>query len=224
MGLGNESRHNCDVHTIEQDGVRLAKPLAGHPALELCNTWAGWVEDPPPGSGDARREWLPDYDALVVWMGFHQLLDAAQVARLRAAAAAHPEEAEAVLVEVRELRPLVRAAVLAPEDADALGELREPVRRAAAAAQLVPGREGVRWIVTDHEGLDLPVLVLAWSAAELLASPEVRHVSACPGVDCGWVFLDPRGRRRWCDMSVCGNRAKVAAHARRSKQTHPPAS
>ena len=37
------------------------------------------------------------------------------------------------------------------------------------------------------------------------------HASA--GDDCGWLFLDPRGRRRWYRMRSCGNRAKVAAHA-----------
>ncbi|HET7305552.1 MAG TPA: CGNR zinc finger domain-containing protein [Segeticoccus sp.] len=41
---------------------------------------------------------------------------------------------------------------------------------------------------------------------------------ACPGDDCGWLFLNPGGRRRWCSMSPCGNRAKVAAHARRHRR------
>ena len=72
--------------------------------------------------------------------------------------------------------------------------------------------------VGEEAGLELPVLAVAWSAAGLLASPEVAKVSACPGVDCGWLFLDARGRRRWCDMAACGNRAKVAAHARRMKE------
>jgi predicted RNA-binding Zn ribbon-like protein len=33
------------------------------------------------------------------------------------------------------------------------------------------------------------------------------------------VFYDesPTGRRRWCDMSTCGNRAKAARHRARRK-------
>lgn len=36
---------------------------------------------------------------------------------------------------------------------------------------------------------------------------------------CSWLFLDVgRGkRRRWCDMSTCGNRAKAAAHRQRQR-------
>ncbi len=217
MAFGNESRHNCAVHWVEQDGVRLAKPVAGHPVLELCNTWAGWDEDPPPGSGDPRREWLADFDTLAVWAGFHGVCDAAQVERLRAAGAASPGKAEAALAEVKILRPLVRAALLAPEDDTTLAALTGYVRRAAAVSELVPGPTHARWQVSADLGLDLPLLALSWSAARLLASPDVQHVHACPGTECGWLFLDRRGRRRWCDMAVCGNRAKVAAHARRTK-------
>ncbi|MGE5829869.1 MAG: CGNR zinc finger domain-containing protein [Micromonosporaceae bacterium] len=40
-------------------------------------------------------------------------------------------------------------------------------------------------------------------------------MSACPGEICGWLFADPRGRRRWCSMAWCGNRAKARRYARR---------
>jgi predicted RNA-binding Zn ribbon-like protein len=45
-------------------------------------------------------------------------------------------------------------------------------------------------------------------------------VKACPGDSCGWLFLDPRGRRRWCIMATCGNRSKVRAHAARQHEQH----
>ncbi|MER9651090.1 CGNR zinc finger domain-containing protein [Mesorhizobium sp. M0199] len=34
----------------------------------------------------------------------------------------------------------------------------------------------------------------------------------CPR--CGWLFVDISrgGKRRWCNMRVCGNREKVARH------------
>ncbi|MGW5195753.1 CGNR zinc finger domain-containing protein, partial [Kribbella sp. NPDC004138] len=46
------------------------------------------------------------------------------------------------------------------------------------------------------------------------AGQDRAHVRTCPS--CGWLFLDPRGRRRWCSMATCGNRAKVRAHAART--------
>ena len=58
-----------------------------------------------------------------------------------------------------------------------------------------------------------------------LADPS----SSCPGNDpetCRWAFRDssPTGRRRWCDMASCGNRAKAARHrARVRAATSAPA-
>ncbi|WP_432477083.1 CGNR zinc finger domain-containing protein [Nocardioides sp. GXQ0305] len=46
---------------------------------------------------------------------------------------------------------------------------------------------------------------------------ERPRIGACPGRGCGWLFVHTSGRRRWCQMAVCGNRAKQAAHARRAR-------
>ena len=207
------------MHWIEQDGVKLPKPLGGHPALDFCNTWAGWDEDPPGRpEADPRREWLRDYDAVAAWGRHAGFVDAAGLARLRAEAERHPQEAEAVLEDARSLRSIVHAAVLDPDDADALADLSAYARRAVEAADLRAGEAAAGWVVGERAGLALPVLAVALAATELVTSHDVQHVSACPGVECGWLFLDRRGRRRWCDMAVCGNRAKVAAHARRTKE------
>ena len=36
-----------------------------------------------------------------------------------------------------------------------------------------------------------------------------RACTRCPGRDCGWLFLDASGRRRWCSMGACGSREKM---------------
>jgi predicted RNA-binding Zn ribbon-like protein len=45
----------------------------------------------------------------------------------------------------------------------------------------------------------------------------------CANDGCRWVFHDESraGRRRWCDMSSCGNRAKAARHRARKKGIDP---
>lgn len=218
MPEDNESRHNCRVHWIETHGVRLPPPVGGHPALDFCNTWAGWAEEPSPKPGDTRRDWLSGYDELAVWAHRADLVDERTLRALRSAAVADPAAATAVLDDSRALRTLVHDAVLDPGDAERLAAVSAYARSAAAALSLVPCDGRARWDVVDPDvGLRLPLLAVAWSAAELLTSPEVAFVSACPGVECGWLFLDRRGRRRWCDMAVCGNRSKVAAHARRQR-------
>jgi predicted RNA-binding Zn ribbon-like protein len=51
---------------------------------------------------------------------------------------------------------------------------------------------------------------VATDAIELLRDPaRLRRVSRCPGRDCGWLFLNLSGRRRWCSMSTCGSREKM---------------
>ncbi len=216
MGEDNESRHNCCMHWIEKSGVPLPTRLGGHPALDLCNTWAGWGERSD--VDDAKREWLPTYDVLAVWSGYADLVDEPTVAALRAEAERHPRRAADVLARAHALRAAVHDAVLDPADDHALAGLTDEVRRAGARVGPVATAAGaVDWRVPADVGLELPVLAAAWSAADLLASAEVEKVAACPGVDCGWLFLDRRGRRRWCDMAACGNRAKQAAHARRAR-------
>jgi predicted RNA-binding Zn ribbon-like protein len=59
---------------------------------------------------------------------------------------------------------------------------------------------------------------VATDAIALLRDPDrLRRVSRCPGRDCGWLFLNLSGRRRWCSMSTCGSREKMRRlHRRRA--------
>ncbi|MDP9220673.1 MAG: CGNR zinc finger domain-containing protein, partial [Actinomycetota bacterium] len=76
-----------------------------------------------------------------------------------------------------------------------------------------------RWVLPESR-LDAPLLAISAQLADLLCSPLSGVVAACPGRGCGWLFADPRRRRRWCDMAVCGNRAKARRHAERRDKAH----
>lgn len=56
-----------------------------------------------------------------------------------------------------------------------------------------------------------------------LASGRPDRFRICANDRCAWTFFDasPTGRRRWCDMKTCGNRAKAARHRERLKHQHP---
>jgi len=58
------------------------------------------------------------------------------------------------------------------------------------------------------------------SAADLVTSPDVSRIRECGAPDCNWLFLDRSrgGRRRWCDMSICGNRAKARRYYDRHRR------
>jgi predicted RNA-binding Zn ribbon-like protein len=88
-------------------------------------------------------------------------------------------------------------------------------------ARLIPGANGaLAWDWEDEGGsADLMLWPIARSAADVLTSPrELARVRQCPGAGCGWVFLDETKNRsrRWCDMDVCGNRAKARRHYARA--------
>lgn len=61
---------------------------------------------------------------------------------------------------------------------------------------------------------------IAGSLAHYMADHDVRRLRVCANDGCRWLFVDrsPGGRRRWCDMRTCGNRAKVARHRARVRQ------
>ena len=200
------------MHWEMVDDLAMPKRIGGHPALDFCNTWAGWGEPPDP-----RREWLRDYDHLAVWTWHAGLIDESEAARLRRAGAEAPDVANTVLADVRRLRTSLHDAVLQPDDAGPIHQVSGFVRRAGSRVDLRAGSQP-QWEFPASTGLELPLHAVAWSAGDLLTSDQLSTVKACPGDGCGWLFFDRTGRRRWCIMSSCGNRAKVAAYARRQRE------
>ena len=59
---------------------------------------------------------------------------------------------------------------------------------------------------------------LAVSALSLLDGASLKKLKICP--NCNWLFLDKsrNSSRLWCDMAVCGNRAKARHHYRRQRR------
>jgi predicted RNA-binding Zn ribbon-like protein len=194
------------------DGLVLPIDVAGDPALDFCNTLAGWNAAEP-------REYLLGYDHLLVWAREAALVDARTARSLRERAEREPEAALLVLERAQDFRSALYAASTNPAAEAPWSEVAQLASAAAGAAVLTrdapPGR---RWRIPESAGLDLPLLEVQRAAGALLASTDLHAIRVCPGHDCGWLFLDPRGRRRWCTMAVCGNRAKARRHAARARR------
>jgi predicted RNA-binding Zn ribbon-like protein len=69
-------------------------------------------------------------------------------------------------------------------------------------------------------GMRSLLATIAADAVDLFGGPRAERLRRCEGARCALVFLDTSraGRRRWCSMERCGNRAKVVAHRRRTKE------
>ena len=72
-----------------------------------------------------------------------------------------------------------------------------------------------------HRTGDLPAVLgeLARDALNLVDGPDRDRLTWCAGPRCTRAFIDrSRARnRRWCDMTECGDRAKVAAYRQRNR-------
>jgi predicted RNA-binding Zn ribbon-like protein len=187
---------NVPPYAVRVGDIFLPKPLAGHPALELCNTIAGWNEP-----REHHKEWLPTPDVFAIWAEFAGLVERC------------PQVDETVLDEFRELREVTYRLLYHRDDA-AFAVLAEKADEANALRRLTR-RDGFQLPPTDDPRL--PLHAAALIVADLLGRPEQDIVRACPGEGCGWLFLDRRGRRTWCTMAACGNRAKVRAYAYRKR-------
>jgi predicted RNA-binding Zn ribbon-like protein len=93
-----------------------------------------------------------------------------------------------------------------------------------ARARLLPRQDGTfAWAWRPADGLAEALLgPVALSALSLLQGLDPLRVKQCGGQHCGWLFFDTtkNRRRRWCEMSVCGNRAKQRALRQRRGRAH----
>jgi len=64
------------------------------------------------------------------------------------------------------------------------------------------------------------LLPIAEVMADLICNSDFEFIKNCEGPTCTLWFYDvsKNRSRRWCSMSVCGNRAKAAAHRAKLKQ------
>ncbi len=173
------------------------RPVAGRLALDFLNT-ADWTAE-----GAVAHEKLETLRDAVLWMRALGL----------------PEPAlPASVAELHAFRRGLRAVFLATEDAASGLACLNEVLAGTAGAPIVqrPGSP-----LPTPAGMSL-LQLLAVSAASILADPrEVARLKLCPGMDCGWLFLDEtrNARRRWCQMETCGNRAKARRSYARKRAT-----
>lgn len=162
---------------------------------------------------------------------FDRFDDPAEIVRFAAAASVFRrdeigrpltvKDAEAVAGIVRSLREAIDALFRAaaqgkPLKADAMADF---LRHCSAA---IDGREELADAANAPFGTsDTPLrfeAAVAVSALSLLEPDNLKRLKVCP--NCNWLFLDKsrNSSRLWCDMSVCGNRAKAKRHYRRQRE------
>jgi predicted RNA-binding Zn ribbon-like protein len=130
----------------------------------------------------------------------------------------------AQLARARALREAIRSladAVIAggPLDDQAI----ELVNRLARGPGLVPQLtvHGVTRAPPAGGGaIDASLGSIAADAVELLGGRDRERLRECASPTCAFLFIDRSraGRRRWCSMDTCGNRAKTRDYRLRLKE------
>jgi predicted RNA-binding Zn ribbon-like protein len=98
------------------------------------------------------------------------------------------------------------------------------INRAAQRPPLVPAlrADGHRQAYVDGPA-SAALSTLARDAIDLFSGPLRARIRVCAANDCGLLFVDASrpGRRRWCSMQRCGNRAKKRAYRNRGEISEP---
>ena len=174
----------------------------------------------------AHQEHLRDFETLMQWVEHARIMPPSDCAYIRAALSGHPRRARGVFARAIEMRELIWTIGSALAEQRPLpGKLLD--RLSAAHAENLRHAEmrmrlGSYIFVFDPrrdiEGAILGPITL--SALTLLMEKDLLRTRRCAGQECGWLFFDTtkNNRRRWCEMRVCGNRAKVRAARDRQRR------
>jgi predicted RNA-binding Zn ribbon-like protein len=177
---------------------------------------------------DTPVDWIDEGEGFLDWLSQAGLVPAEALERLREEAM--PGELDNVAAQARSLREWFRAFVerrrgrsLTAEDLQDLEPLNRLLARGEAFDRIAPRPHGDKpFVLQSSRRWRSPETLLqpiGETLARFVCEEDLADVKACEGPACTLMFVDhTRGRvRRWCSMSICGNRAKQAAYRGRAK-------
>lgn len=171
-------------------------------------------------------ETLKKYADLIQWSANRGIISGDAKDALLRRSEEEPIEAQAVLEKAREIREDIYRIVADtvhghPIKIAGLKGFNKALASMLSHSKLAPDERGLRWDWDPHaDKLDSVIWPVVKSAVDLMTSEAIKRVGQCADEKgCGWLFWDSsRNRsRRWCDMSDCGNRAKVRRFYAKSK-------
>jgi predicted RNA-binding Zn ribbon-like protein len=175
----------------------------------------------------ALTERLHTFDDAVSWLEDRRVLPEPDAVRKLGRTSAGASAALEKIIETRNALRNVAHSV-AHEETPARADIDEVNRalRSREQIQLIPDAEGCR-LGHTHVGdpLDDALARIAEPIVRKIGEGQDERFRICANDTCRWIFFDESrtGRRRWCDMATCGNRAKARRHRERAKQAEAEA-
>jgi predicted RNA-binding Zn ribbon-like protein len=183
--------------------------IADDLALDFANTESG-------RGGLSHQNHLREAANVVDWLKHAKAMPAEEADWLGKWVSEREDLAQDLIARAIELRAAIHDA------GSALGRGAEPPQaalvslsalhaRCVAKAELAPGPSSCRWRWSVRSSpVEAALGPIALAAVRLFTEGDFDRIRECGGHDCGWLFYDrsKNNRRRWCEMKVCGNRAK----------------
>ena len=202
---GNDSKH------LERRPGTLSL-VAGKLALDFTNTESG-------RGGAEHLDHLQAAGDLVAWAAHAKIIGEKDTSLARRIIKDQNKLAHQLVTRGRFLREIIyqvnSRVVAGQQPADRLlRSLSTTHAEFLSFATLSPLAENYTWNWNLKNGLAAAILgPITLSALNLLVEADFSRIKQCHGNHCGWLFFDSTKNksRQWCDMSVCGNRAKASA-------------
>jgi predicted RNA-binding Zn ribbon-like protein len=190
--------------------------VGGELAFDFANTTSG-------RGGPRHLEQLRTADDIAVWAHHAKIIGKKSARDLQGRFGDSPWLAERLRRRALELRDVIYGIGMAfaarkpapSEDVDRMARIHAECVRVGRLKK-IKGVYGWTWNVIDYP-VEAILGPIALSALSLVCQADLSRIKQCPGQDCGWLFFDTtkNKNRRWCEMEVCGNRAKQKRLRRR---------
>ncbi len=188
--------------------------VANRPILDFLNT--------KPVLADGPTELLPDVRALERWLIASGMLSSPK-SKSVVRSWRHSTEAAAFLKQLIAFRERLREAVVriesgsSPSDAF-LAEVNSMLLQYPLHSSV--HKSNGRFIKKTHFELRKPTdfwVPIIDATADILAETQSARIRKCESCVVHFFDTSKRGSRRWCSMSICGNKLKVAAYQQRKR-------
>jgi len=192
--------------------------IGGALALDFCNTASGI-------GTDGTLDHITSVGHLLSWARHSGVIDEPADARLQRLCSADRSFGARLLARALALRDaayridaaLAQGQTPDQDDIDTVAG----THAACLANGRLATRDGVFGWTWHLEDAPAEVILgpIAASAMSIVTAADRARLKQCLGHHCGWLFLDTtkNNRRIWCEMDVCGNRAKQRRRRSRAR-------
>jgi predicted RNA-binding Zn ribbon-like protein len=190
--------------------------LAHQGAIDFINTQMMMNNEP--------LDLIKDFSDFVSWLVAAHMLSKENAAEIKQKWDKKPFASE-ILQQALELRKIIDSSVKhivnkKPVANTTITKINDLLRYKSGYGEMVAAEDGYKKqfhaIVDEPKHLLIPI---AEAFADLLCHCDLSLVRKCKNPQCVLHFYDTtkNHKRRWCIMSMCGNRIKAAAHYQRKK-------